>query len=57
MKKVNNQDLENIKGGTATINGPIINAVVNVINVLREAGYSIGSGIRRMVEGEMCPLK
>lgn len=57
MEKVNNQNMEKIIGGTTTINGPIINAVVNVINVLKEAGYSIGSGIRRMVENEMCPLK
>ncbi len=57
MKKVEIEKLENVVGGTTTMNGPIINAVVNVINVLKDAGYSIGSGVRRMVENNMCPLK
>ena len=57
MKKVEVEKLESVVGGTTTINGPIINAVVNVINALKDAGYSIGSGVRRMVENNMCPLK
>lgn len=50
--------LESIKGGEAmTISGPIINAVVAVIKVLQDAGYSLGSGIRRISEGNICPLE
>ena len=51
------ENLDNTTGGNTTVNGPIINAVVNVINLLREAGYSIGSGLRRISEDKMCPMK
>lgn len=56
MKKIENENLDKICGGTTTISGPIINAVVNVIRVLKEAGYSLGSGIRRISENNICPL-
>lgn len=52
------EKLETIKGGEAiSISGPIINAVVAVIKVLQDAGYSLGSGIRRISEGNICPLE
>lgn len=56
MKPIREQELENIKGGTS-ISGTIINALVNVIKELKAAGYSFGSGIRRIAEGKVCPLK
>ncbi len=58
MKKIENEKLEKIMGGdSAYITGPIINAIVSVIKLIQEAGYSLGSGIRRIAEEEMCPLK
>lgn len=57
MKKIEEQDLEEITGGNTSITGPIINALVNVIKVLKDAGYSIGSGIRRIGENNLCPLE
>ena len=57
MKKLDSNSLIKISGGTTSINGPIITALVNVINLIKEAGYSIGSGLRRIVENETCPLK
>ena len=57
MKELNSELLMKISGGTTTISGPIINAIVNVINVIKEAGYSIGSGLRRISEKELCPLE
>ena len=56
MKPISEQELESIKGGTS-ISGTIINALVNVIKELKAAGYSFGSGIRRLAEGNVCPLK
>lgn len=56
MNKMSDDKLSNITGGNTTVNGPIINAIVNVINLLRDAGYSVGSGIRRISENKMCPL-
>ena len=57
MKRLSTNELDNIYGGTNTLNGPIINAIVNVINVLKDAGYALGSGIRRIAENNLCPLE
>ena len=58
MNQLEEEKLEEIKGGSTTsISGPIINAVVSVINVLKGAGYSLGSGIRRISENNLCPLE
>ena len=56
MIKIDELELNNISGGDS-ITGPVINAVVNVLNLIQEAGYNIGSGMRRIIEGERCPLK
>lgn len=57
MRKLEEEKLEKINGGSAaSITGPIINAVVNVINCLQQAGYALGSGIRRITENKICPL-
>lgn len=57
MNKIEENKLDKISGGTTTFNGPIINALSTIITLLQEAGYNIGSGIRRITEGDICPLK
>ena len=57
MKKIEKAELEQIKGGSLNISGPIINALVNVIEIIRDSGRSFGSGIRRIGEKNLCPLK
>lgn len=57
MNKLEAKELDNITGGNTTVSGPIINAIVNVINVLKAAGYSFGSSIRRIAENSLCPLE
>lgn len=57
MKKIDYNKLDNIKGGTNTITGPIINAITGIINILKDAGFALGSGIRRISEDDLCPLK
>jgi len=57
MKEIKKEDLDIISGGNVSISGPIINAVVNVIKVLKDAGYQLGSGIRRISENNLCPLE
>ena len=57
MNSIKEKELDKIKGGNTTISGPIINSIVNIINVLRDAGYSLGSGIRRITEDDLCPLE
>jgi len=56
MKKITNQEeLTEITGGGLT--ATVINAIVNVIKVIKDAGYSLGSGIRRISEDKICPLE
>lgn len=58
MNIIEENKLDEIKGGQIeSVTGPIINAVVNVVKLLQEAGYNIGSGVRRMVEKSICPLE
>ena len=57
MKQIELNKLDRINGGNTSVSGPIINAIVGVINVLKEAGYALGSGIRRLLENNMCPLE
>lgn len=44
-----------IKGGS-TISGTVINGLVDLITLLYDAGKSAGSSIRRIVDGNLCPL-
>ena len=55
MKKIENEKLDEIKGGE-TLTGPIINGIVSIIKILYDAGYALGSGIRRISENDLCPL-
>ena len=60
MTKIKEENLENIKGGTTsqqTISGPILQGIIKIIEMIREAGYEVGSGIRRFSEDELCPLE
>ncbi len=56
MTKIEDKKQEEVIGGDSYVTGPIINAVVNIIKLIRDAGYDMGSGFRRMAEDEICPL-
>ena len=49
-------ELKDIKGGSTTISGTVMNGLVDLINLLYEAGKSAGSSIRRIVDRNLCPL-
>lgn len=55
MKKIDNLELDKVVGGES-ISGSVINAFINIIKVLMDAGRSVGSAIRRVSEGNLCPL-
>ena len=57
MKELNEEKLNEIYGGATSITGQVLNAIVNVYKILKEAGYSMGSGIRRISEDNLCPLE
>lgn len=56
MKIIDDNKLCNIKGG-ADISSTLVNAFTNVIKILFDSGHSVGSAIRRITEGELCPLE
>ncbi len=51
--KLSKNELLIIKGG---ITGAMVNAVARMISSLLEAGRSLGSGLRRLISGRLCPL-
>ena len=58
MTKLDDNKLDKITGGDSSyISGPIITAVVSIIKLIRDAGYDLGSGMRRISEDNLCPLK
>lgn len=57
MKNVSKKDLKEITGGTTSISGPIITAVVNVINLIEDIGRGLGSAIRRIKDDNLCTLE
>lgn len=56
MSEIKKEQLDTITGGNTSLSGPVINALVNVIKIIKDAGYSLGSGIRRISEDKLCPL-
>ncbi len=56
MQILSNNTLEQITGGT-TISGTVISALKNIIELLKDAGYALGSGVRRISENNLCPLE
>ncbi len=58
MKELREEEANKIYGGdVGSITAPIINALVNVIKEIKGAGISLGSGIRRISENNLCPLE
>ena len=55
MKKVNNNELEEIVGGM-NITGQLINSFANILRTIKDIGAEFGSTIRRISEGNMCRL-
>lgn len=47
----------NVVGGSNYVSGTVINALVNVIKLLMDAGQTVGSSIRRVADHNVCPLK
>lgn len=53
--ELNKNQLLNIVGGIS-ISGTLINSIVKGVNAIFDIGRSIGSAIRRIRSGNVCPL-
>lgn len=56
MDKVLDNELDKIIGGSS-VNGTLLNAFTTIIKFIYEVGEGIGSSLRRIGEGDLCPLK
>ena len=57
MIELKEEKLSNTYGGTTTITGSLVDALVNVAKVIYGFGRDLGFSIRRMTEGTLCPLQ
>ncbi len=55
MTRLNDEGLEKVYGG-ASISGTLVNAFTGIIRILYDAGHAVGSSIRRLTEGKVCPV-
>lgn len=55
MKKLSNQEMINIYGGT-NITGAFLSSLIKGINIILELGRSLGSAIRRGSGGKLCSI-
>lgn len=56
MKKLFDDDLKKIQGGTS-LTSSLLNAFNSLFKSLMEFGEKVGSALRRIGSGEICPLK
>ncbi len=54
MDKLNNNQLNNIVGGSISLTGSLVSAFVNGIEAIMDVGRSLGTAIRRLVYGYKC---
>jgi hypothetical protein len=54
MKKLEAAELKNIYGGTIT--GTFINSITKGVNTFLALGRAVGSSIRRLSNGNICPI-
>lgn len=50
------EKLQNIVGGATTINASIAKVLISLVELIKGAGEDLGSSIRRITAGEICPL-
>ena len=56
MKELNNQELQEIKGGI-NLTGSLLGHINELIKILLDAGKYLGSAIRRIGSDAICPLE
>ena len=56
MDRVDDAFLDNVVGGS-NVSGTLMNAFTSIVKFIYEVGEGIGSSIRRISEGDLCPLK
>ncbi len=55
MKKLTIEETYQVIGGTDITSG-MLNAISNAVSALFEFGQAVGSSLRRVISGVLCPL-
>lgn len=55
MRELNNKELLVIDGG-ASLSASFFNAISRTVSTVMEVGRSLGSAIRRLINGTYCPV-
>ena len=53
--RLTNKELKNINGGAA-VSGSVIAGVVRGVNTFLDLGRALGSSLRRLGNGSICPI-
>ncbi len=56
MRKEDDNNLKELYAGSS-VSGTVISALGKIVGLLYDAGRGFGSSIRRVGEGNLCPLK
>lgn len=56
MRELNKLELLDIEGGASGISASFINAAARALSTIIDIGRSLGSAIRRMVNGSYCSI-
>ena len=57
VNKIDDKVLDDVYGGSTSLTGTLLNAFNEVIKTLYDVGHAVGSSIRRVVSGELCPFE
>ena len=56
MRELSNKELLTIEGGSNWLTAAFFNAAARAISTIVDIGRSLGSSIRRAINGSYCPL-
>lgn len=57
MRELEKQELLEISGGASWFTASFINAAARAMETLMDIGRSVGTAIRRTINGTYCPVK
>lgn len=56
MRELDNKELLNIDGGASWFSASFLNAASRALSTLFDLGRSLGTSIRRAINGSICPV-
>ena len=54
IREIKEEEMKTISGGN--FESPVINAITNTLEFIYNLGKELGSGIRRLIDNNYCPM-